>query len=455
MTTRRLPAPPALAMPLRHPDGRRALLRRENDLFVEQVEAPGLATDTRRELMGAHAAAVLFELRLSDLREAGFEFDSASLGADCTPARAPDGALKALTEALAADCPTVATLLDTHTRWFLNDTPRNRIAAAEARVPWVEVREYDHDGDLLEYYSCHLYHHNWPGTKPGAAHDSFVDFFNSATTALSHNGGIYVWCEDEDSVGLVDVTLTRCTPWLHLWNRKWSNQEELNVGAAHELRAFVLSICEPSTVSVRLKVHGDIEPFETVLEDTHARHLVTHLVLRADNPTRRHGPPTALGGRFPSLQALSCNSVALPSLLTESTAPLESLVVETWPGPDGVPTVLSVLDRPALASLRHLGLWNAHLEPADFETLARHHRVAQLTSLDLARASNGDAWGDSLLRWRPHLSHLRWLLVPESVAERFPQEVLDSWPELIPCRYGYPESVAIDIATYGWPPYEW
>jgi hypothetical protein len=455
MTTCRLPVPPNLAIPLRHPDGRRALLRRENDLFVEQVQAPSLATDTRRELMGARAAAVLLELRLSDLREAGFELDSASIGAACTPNRAPGGALEALAEAIAPDCPAVATLLDAHTRWFLNDTPINRIAASAARVPWVEVRDYDIDGDLLEYYSCHLYHHSWPRAKPGGTNNSFIDFFNHATTALAHRGSIYVWCEDDDSVGLVDATLPQCRPWLQLWNRKWSNQEELNVSAAHELRAFVLSIRDPALVSLRLKVHGNLEPFEVALEDTQARHLVTHLVLRTDNPTRRHDPPAPLGGRFPSLQALACNSVVLPSLLIESAAPLESLIVETWPGPDGVPTVLSALDRPALSSLRHLGLWNARLKPADFEALARHSRMAQLTSLDLARASNGDAWGDSLLQLRPHLSHLRWLLVPESVAERLSQDVLDSWPELIPCRYGYPESIAIDIVAYGWPPYEW
>ncbi|MEU8270549.1 hypothetical protein AB0B89_25750 [Sphaerisporangium sp. NPDC049002] len=112
-------------------------------------------------------------------------------------------------------------------------------------------------------------------------------------------------------------------------------------------------------------------------------------------------------------------------------------------------TLVDTLSGLALPALRHLALWETHV---DIATLSRSPVVARLATLDLWKVNHPGPFGfPALLGHRRHLAHLERIVVPghgipAGTAGRF-----GDWPQVTFAGHNRREVLALDLDTRGYP----
>lgn len=428
---------------LAHPDGHEVTLTRDGDTFIERGKATGSSEENLIHQEAGHCASVVFELRLSQLRQQGFRLLPPALATPSSPTLVRGNAAAALAAAIRPRCPPLARLIEAQTRRLLTNTPSNRLAALQAEEPWADILlESGDEGQDAIYESRHLYNDNWPGTDL-----SFVDFFEPVT-ALPHDEKLYVWSADYDYVTLYDAVFARYQSESPALARN-AKPQQFNTAAAHQLRMLLGSPTAARVASIRLLVHGDIEPFASVLTDTRAGQLVTHLVLAPDAPGM--APARLPNSLFSWLQGVSCPAKDLHAVFGADVYQSVKQTTIRRCGETPLVDALTCLSS-SFPSLEHVGLWFEHdtLSDDDINDVANHPLLPRLLSLDLQA---GGAWWPALSARAARFAHLCDLFLPRFLPDDRAGQTEERPINITPVAPDRRGLVAFDIETFGWPSY--
>ncbi|WP_327046394.1 hypothetical protein OG320_00320 [Microbispora sp. NBC_01189] len=274
---------------------------------------------------------------------------------------------------------------------------------------------------------------------------SFYGLLDDHLLLIPDGPAIHAYVDGHDVVSLVDglATAKGMTPG-RLGFDPGREPWRIDLMGRHRLRSLLAGEHMSRLRSLRVRTWGGTAQLDPVLSSYSAGDRLSHLCLPSQRDDLAEAP---VAGRYPGLRALECPAWQVAGLLRDGAPRLRTLVAY---GDDArTPSLLDLLAGLSLPALRHLALWEAHVDPT---TLGASPVVARLATLDLWKVNDAHRFDFSaLLRQRRDLAHLERIVVPGHCVPSATVGRFADWPQVTFAGHDRRELLALDLDTRGYP----
>ncbi|WP_405150671.1 hypothetical protein OG589_18380 [Sphaerisporangium sp. NBC_01403] len=278
--------------------------------------------------------------------------------------------------------------------------------------------------------------------------DSQVNFYGLLDDQLllvPDGPAVHAYIDGIDVVSIIDglATAKGMTPGLLGFDPR-REPWRVDLMARHRLRSLLASADMSRLRSLRIRSWGGTAHLDPVLRFFSATDRLTHLCLWTQREDLVEAP---VAERYPGLRALECHAGQVAQLLRDGAPRLHTLVAYGGDGDAGA--LADMLSGLSLPALRHLALWETHV---DIATLSRSPVVARLATLDLWKVNHAARFDfPVLLGHRRHLAHLERIVVPGHGIPPGTVSRFGDWPQVTFAGHNRHELLALDLDTRGYP----